>query len=341
MKQTFSRSAAGLLLLLSGLLLVGCSSSEQQEPPLPQLNTDSERLYLAGLSSGGYLAHQLHLAWPDEVRGVAVFAAGPYGCAREGLSAALHRCMAITRGAPQVDQTLSIINTAAKEGAIGDPTALKNSRVYLYRGAADPLIHARVSQTLQQTYAQLVPDGTLSHTGALAGHGFPTRKQGVLCSLTASPYVNACGYDGAAASLEHLDGEAQRDVSDEPQGSLTRFDQKPFKGASKGLADWGYVYVPPGCAEGACGLQVVLHGCDQTAEQVGEDFVRLTGYLQQADARDLVMLFPQARASLPNPKGCWDWWGYESKVFDTREGPQMKAVRAMWQQLGSTVTDKP
>lgn len=333
MKTTFRRLGILLLLLLSSLLLTGCSSAEQQEPPLPALNTDPERLYLAGLSSGGYLAHQLHLAWPDEVRGIAVFAAGPYGCAREGLSAALHRCMGVSRGAPQVNQTLEVIHSAAKAGAIGDPEALKNSRVYLYQGAADPLIHARVSQTLQQTYAQLVPDGLLSYTHPLAGHGFPTLTQGVLCSLTHSPYVNACGYDGAAASLQQLDGEIRREVSAEPRGNLTRFDQQAFKGASKGLADWGYVYIPPGCTKGNCGLQVVLHGCDQTAEQVGEDFIRLSGYLSQADARDLVLLFPQARASLPNPKGCWDWWGYESKVFDTREGPQMKAIRAMWQQL--------
>lgn len=340
MKPRFHQSIAGVL-LLSGLLLAGCSSSEQQEPPLPVLNTDPDRLYVSGLSAGGYLAHQLHLAWPEEIRGVAVFAAGPYGCARAGLSAALHQCMGVTRGAPQVDQTLEIINTTAKEGGIGDPAALKNSRVYLYQAGADPLIHARVSQTLQQTYAQLVPDGVKSHIGDAAGHGFPTREQGVACGLTASPYVNACGYAGAAASLAHLDGEIRRDVVAEPQGSLNRFDQQPFKGASKGLEDWGYVYVPPACGEGGCGVQVVLHGCDQTLEQVGEDFIRLSGYLQQADARDLVMLFPQARASLPNPKGCWDWWGYESKVFDTREGPQMQAIRGMWQQLGGRLSDKP
>ena len=324
-------------LLLAGLVfLTACSSNEKNYPELPKLNIDSERLYVSGISAGGYLAHQLHLAWPDEVKGVAVFAAGPYACAKDGVSAALFNCMAVSRGAPSAEKSLALIAEAAKEGELGDPELVANSRVYLYQAGADSVIANLVSDALEQTYAKLAPDNLQTHTQALAGHGFPTLSSGVACEKTATPYVNACGYSGAAESLNHLDGPAKKAVQNEAKGQLLSFNQNTFKAEkSKGLAEEGFYYVPEQCAAGGCGLQVVLHGCEQGAEKVGEDFMRLSGYLQQADARDLVLLFPQAKTSLPNPKGCWDWWGYESKAFATREGPQMQAIHAMWQHLNS------
>lgn len=324
-------------LLLAGLVfLTACSSNEKNYPELPKLNIDSERLYVSGISAGGYLAHQLHLAWPDEVRGVAVFAAGPYACAKDGVSAALFNCMAVSRGAPSAEKSLALIAEAAKEGELGDPKLVANSRVYLYKAEADPVVAQPVSIALEKTYAQLAPEGLKIHTQALAGHGLPTLSSGVACKKTATPYVNACGYSGAAESLNHLDGPAKKAVQNEAKGQLLSFNQNTFKAEkSKGLAEEGFYYVPEQCAAGGCGLQVVLHGCEQGAAEVGEDFMRLSGYLQQADARDLVLLFPQAKTSLPNPKGCWDWWGYESKAFATREGPQMQAIHAMWQHLNS------
>lgn len=325
-----------LAALISLPLLVACASDEPNFPELPKLNTTTERLYIAGISSGGYLTHQLHLAWPNEVRGVAVFAAGPYACAEEGVTTALFNCMAISRGAPSAKKSLERIYLAAKEGELGDPTKLAASRVYLYKSSADPVIAAPVSEALEKTYAQLAPSGLKMHTQATAGHGFPTLDKGIACNKTSTPFVNACDYSGAAESLNHLDGVAKKAVQAEPQGELLSFYQNTFKAEkSKGLAEEGFYYVPEQCAEGGCGVQVVLHGCEQGAEQIGKDFMRLSGYLQQADARDLILLFPQARKSLPNPKGCWDWWGYESEAFATRKGPQMKAIHAMWQQLSA------
>lgn len=327
---------SSLLLVFALPLLSACSSNESKHPELPKLNTTPERLYVAGISSGGYLAHQLHLAWPDEISGVAVFAAGPYACAEAGVTAALFNCMAVSRGAPSAEKSLERIQLAAKEGEIDDPAKLANDRVYLYTAGADSVIAAPVSKALEKTYAQLAPKGLKTHTQALAGHGLPTLDLGVACEKTATPYVNACGYSGAAESLNHLDGKAKTAVQAEPTGQLLSFNQNTFKAEkSKGLAEEGFYYVPKQCATGGCGLQVILHGCEQGAEEVGKDFMRLSGYLQQADARDLVVLFPQAKTSLPNPKGCWDWWGYESKAFATRKGPQMQAIHAMWQQLSA------
>lgn len=47
-----------------------------------QLNLKTDSITVSGLSSGGYMANQLHLAYSDWVKGVGILAAGPYYCAQ-------------------------------------------------------------------------------------------------------------------------------------------------------------------------------------------------------------------------------------------------------------------
>ena len=81
-----------------------------------------------------------------------------------------------------------------------------------------------------------------------------------------SPLEN-CRYDGAGEALRHIYGTTREDAfmrlpsSAEP-ADLRVFNQTPFAVAGSGLADEGYVYVPPRCARaGGCALHIFLHGC--------------------------------------------------------------------------------
>jgi len=38
-----------------------------------------------------------------------------------------------------------------------------------------------------------------------------------------------------------------------------------------------------------------------------------------------------------NPEGCWDWWGFSGKDFDTKEGAQVSTVVAMVADLEGAV----
>ena len=73
-------------------------------------------------------------------------------------------------------------------------------------------------------------------------------------------------------------------------------------------------------------MHLVLHGCAQSTEAVGTEFMELSGYLPWAEANDIVLLFPQVAKSLVaplNPHGCWDWWGYTGDNYAKRNGKQM------------------
>lgn len=61
-----------------------------------------------------------------------------------------------------------------------------------------------------------------------------------------------------------------------------------------------------------------------------------TGYIEVAEANAIIVVFPQAVASslMGNPNGCFDWWAYTTRDYDTKDGEQMDAVFKMVQALG-------
>ena len=81
-----SRPSAGLLLLFVAV-------SIRAAPPLPALQADVRELTVSGLSSGGDMAVQMHVAHSARVKGAAAIAAAPYYCAQGSLLTAFFNCM--------------------------------------------------------------------------------------------------------------------------------------------------------------------------------------------------------------------------------------------------------
>lgn len=65
------------------------------------------------------------------------------------------------------------------------------------------------------------------------------------------------------------------------------------------------------------------------SKAIHDDFVRDAGYNGWAAAGRTVVLYPQVTPSTANPNGCWDYWGYTGDDYRVKNGPQMRAVRAM------------
>jgi poly(3-hydroxybutyrate) depolymerase len=333
------RRVAKLTTAIATLAMAACSHGADEAAGLerlPKLPIDPGSVTVSGISSGGNMATQFHVAHSGLVQGAAVLAAAPYGCAEGSVRLALGRCM---RGEPEIPVARLVGQTRelARDGRIDAVAGLDADRVWLFHGSADPYVDTRVADALEAYYRDFVPAANLARVElAGASHTFPTaRPDAAPCNASEAPFLGACGLDGARTLLAHLYGELAPGRAARDAG-LVRFDQRGYAAAagSAGLAEGGWLYVPEGCAAaagGACRLHVVFHGCQQGGSFVGDAFVRGAGYLEVAEANRIVLLFPQVEKSLQplNAFGCWDWWGYEGAEYATRDGGQVRAVRAM------------
>lgn len=340
-------SAACVALMTLAATPGGSADDAAKTQELPRLGIALDGTTVSGLSSGGYMAGQFQIAHSSIVKGVGIVAGGPYGCAQSQAALlfpywptavmqnghrALHSCMAIDDGAPDVGTLAARARELAKDGDIDPLDNLKDDRAYLYSGRNDSLVRTEIVKAAAMLLEKL---GVLASNIALwtdrpGGHAFLTEADGASCETTAAPYIIDCDYDQAGSILAQLLGKLEP-RSPEPKGRFASFEQGPFvHGLGNGMADQGMVYVPQSCeAEPGCRVHVVFHGCEQGVPKIGDVFVKESGFAEWADANRLVVLYPQIEAGGPNPKGCWDWWGYTGLNFLSKNAPQIAAVRKM------------
>ncbi|GAB3730302.1 PHB depolymerase family esterase [Silanimonas algicola] len=328
-----------LPLVLTAMLggLSGCGG--EPAPPLAAITLDASRVAVAGVSSGAYMATQVHVALNARVHGAALVAGGPYGCAQGQLETALGPCMTAQPAPPAAATLVAVARQRAADGTIDPLATFTGDRVLVLHGKDDATVApplAPITAAVLRDLSGNAATVTLDDQRAF-GHGWPTPDAGVPCGQPGSPWLLDCDIDAAGEVMGALFGEAGE--AGAGTGALLRFDQRELapEGAV-GLADTGFVYRPGACTDAACGALVVFHGCQQNEESVGEAFVRDAGFNRWADVHRVVVVYPQAQSSyMPlNPKACWDWWGYGGADYDLRTGGQIRFVAALLDRLAGT-----
>ncbi len=300
------------------------ASFTAQATPLPSLKIDAAQTSVSGISSGGYMAVQLHVAYSGTFKqGAGVIAGGPFNCAENGLLNVLVRCLG--RTAIPVADLVKITNDWAKNGTIDPTSNLTSSRVYIFAGAKDSAVGVSTSTDLEAYYKHFLPPANIVlNKDIVVEHAMVTDDFGPPCLTMATPFINNCNFDLAGAILQQLYGTLAPRTIGKLSGTITEFSQAAFV-TGNGMATTGWLYVPAACSAGAqCRVHVALHGCKQNAADVGQEFVRNAGYNRWADANNIVMLYPQTSQQATN--SCWDWWGYNSADYAKKSAPQMKAI---------------
>ena len=276
---------------------------------LPKYNVSVNDVSVSGLSSGAYMAAQMHVAYSKTIkRGAGIVAGGPVYCSQGNLAIAEGPCMADT-GSRNLSYLLSVINTWSSNGYIDSTSNLAASRVYLFSGTLDSTVKQAVMNDLKTMYGNYITAANISYKNTIAAeHAMPTDYFGNACSVKASPYVNNCNVDTAGDILNWLYGTLNARNTGTLHGSFINFDQTAFWGnfdpTTHGMASTGYAYVPANCAAGqSCKLHVALHGCKQNVATVGTAFYQNAGYNRWADTNNIIVLYPQATTTTANPNG--------------------------------------
>lgn len=339
MRITRIRRAAISAMMGAGVLAVATAFATTRAAPIPRLNIDRTQTTVSGVSSGGYMAVQLHVAYSARFsKGAAAVTGGPFNCAEGSLIKALTRCMG--KAAIPVPELVAATNQWAKDGAIDATSNLAASKVYLFAAANDSVVKEGTTTSLFEYYKTYVnPANIVMKTDVKSEHGFLTDDYGTACGSKEMPFITNCNFDLAGAILQHLYGELAARKSDALDGSLVEFDQTTFA-AANGMGATGWIYIPKTCGSGtSCRLHVALHGCKQNVAEVGQAFVRNAGYNRWAETNNIVVLYPQTGKGATN--GCWDWWGYDDANYAKKSAPQMRAIVAMMDRLiggGATST---
>ncbi|WP_433538584.1 extracellular catalytic domain type 2 short-chain-length polyhydroxyalkanoate depolymerase [Micromonospora sp. CA-249363] len=329
---------AVLLLILTIAAPAHAANPSTRPPVSGSLGTyNVSGVYVAGVSSGGYMATQLHIAYSSRIRGAAVFAAGPYYCSQNTVAQALYGCgdNIYPTNVPALE---TYTRTWASYGWVDPVGNLSGDPVYVFHGNNDTAVKKSVTDDLVRYY-QRFGASVQYDSGSAAGHSWVTPYGTLGCTATASPYLNDCGTDPQNALLRKLLGGVNAPNTGALGGTLVRFDQNTFavNGWANGLSmdANGYAYVPSACAAGqSCRLLVALHGCVQGAGSVGTAFVDRANLNQYADTNNLIVLYPQAGTALSNPNGCWDWWGYLGATnFPIKGGAQLETIMNMVRRL--------
>jgi poly(3-hydroxybutyrate) depolymerase len=316
---------------------------------LPALNIPESNITVSGISSGGYMAQQLHTAYSERFSAVAIIAGGPFYCAENNIGVALTRCMTPNEvNKPDVARLRTLTETFAANGDISPLSNMQNDRVWIFSSANDTIVYQAISDSLVEYYGSYLKNGNLRYINNIGGeHNMPTDDFGYPCdylgqsSNTDDHFINNCDYDAAGNLLAFSYKRIKSPKTNTLSGRFVKFDQANYISDpnSHSMAQDGYAYVPQICEKTKgnsgklpkCKLHIALHGCLQSADRIGTTFIKNAGYNDWADRNRIVMLYPQATASVEqgNGNGCWDWWGYDDPKYSTRYANQMDAIIKM------------
>ena len=318
---------------------------------LGHYNIDPSKIFVAGISSGGFAAVQMHVAHSATFKGAAVYAGGVYWCAGAGGAVqALADCGGETlpTGEASYHSTLvpseEYLNVQSSLGTIDPSSNLKGQPVYLWSGTNDTVVNPLEMADLDSEYTKY--GANIQFDNAFpAEHGWESPDGQLACGTLGSPYMIACSqnnavYDSVHTWLSMFLGKLRPRNDGTLSGKLLTFDQTQF-GASPNvsMSPTGSVFVPRDCAQGAlCTFVLALHGCLQEASLIGDLWVTEAGINEWADKNRIVVVYPDTIASSApgptNPQACFDWWGYSNQYdpnYAIKSGLQMTVLYAMVQ----------
>lgn len=320
---------------------------------LQRYQIDPAKIFVVGISSGGFAATQMHVAHSSTFKGAAVYAGGVYWCAGAGGAAtALANCGGLTLSTNQASYNSTLaasdayLDLQSSLGTIDPASNLRGQPVYLWSGTQDTVVNPLEMADLNAQYQRLGANIRFDN-GYPAAHGWESPDGELGCGVLGSPFMvncstNGVAYDSVKTWLTMFLGPLKSRNNGTLSGTLSAFNQTEF-GATPNLSmsPTGSVFVPKSCAQGqTCGLVLAMHGCLQEASLIGDRWVKQAGINEWADTNKLVVIYPDTIASSApgptNPNACFDWWGYSNQDdpnYAVKSGLQMTVLYAMVQRV--------
>lgn len=162
-----------LSILCVAVLLV--ASVAEAKPP----RTD---ITVSGISSGGAMAAQLHLAYSSVVSASGIVAGPPYWCAQDTLIYALSECLEGPALLIPVSKLIGQLQSYVQAGSADSTSNLKNDPVYIFSGTSDHTVVQDVVKVNEQIFSSFGAHIQTNYDSP-ANHAFVTNQFGGPCEL--------------------------------------------------------------------------------------------------------------------------------------------------------------
>lgn len=158
--------ATGAAVAADPVTTAGPPTAEPTTGALPALRVSAN--YVAGISSGGYMATQLQVAHSSRFAGAGIYSAGSYYCAEGSLAVALADCLPDTTPTG-LGAYIKKTDEYAAAGKIDPTVNLARQRTWAFHGTQDTTVVGPVADELAafyrhygtlQTYRRPWPPGT-------------------------------------------------------------------------------------------------------------------------------------------------------------------------------------
>lgn len=251
--------AASLVFILAALCPVATGAVEK----LGSYAINPDAISISGVSSGGFMANQIHTAHSAKFMGVGIIAAGPYQCASvnsgfgdflgsyKELWNAVYVCSHQANqtplvgflqpflGPPDPRESVAAASAEAKRGTIDALENMRGDRIWLFSGTEDTLVPPSVVAATGDYYTEIlatltdeVEDRIAYVNNVNVHHAMVIARPGENnCLDFALPYINDCDFDAAGELLSFIyrDPEATfKEPVEWERQSLIAFDQTEF-----------------------------------------------------------------------------------------------------------------
>jgi predicted peptidase len=155
---------------------------------------------VSGLSSGGFMAAQMHNIYSSQFSGAGIFSGGPFYCGQENPAEKIESCTVKPEG---ID--LDAIQAKTKNLNIDSPENLKDQKVWVFGGVLDTVVVQGVQDKLVDQY--LRNGAEVGYINSIQSqHAFPTDldRNKNPCAFIGDPYINNCGFDGVGSMLSYI-----------------------------------------------------------------------------------------------------------------------------------------
>ena len=145
---------------------------------------------VSGISAGGSMAAQLHIAFSNDISGCGVVAGPPYYCAQGSIGSALGACMSGPAPSGLSDTLVNRAKTYMNSKSIDSTSNILNDPVYIFTGTNDRVVIPDVVKINERFYSALGASIKTKYD-IPANHGFATDNYGGKCEvLSSSNYIN-------------------------------------------------------------------------------------------------------------------------------------------------------